>query len=81
MLFILLVIVNVVKKLIVVRYFEWDEKVFVFCIVIGRLFISDIWYGRIEMYSKKFGVKIRFYDLWYIFVLLYFKNGGFELSL
>ncbi len=78
---ILPVTANAIKRLIAARHPEWDDRVPVFCTVTGKPLTRDMWHDRMEMYSKKLGVKIRPYDLRHTFALLYLKNGGYELSL
>lgn len=72
---------NAVRELILARHPAWKDSVPVFCTTEGRPMKINTWEDRMEMYSKKLGVKIRPYDLRHAFALTYIRNGGYELGL
>ncbi|MCL6447585.1 MAG: tyrosine-type recombinase/integrase [Armatimonadetes bacterium] len=78
---ILPVTANAVRDLIAARHPAWKDSVPVFCTQDGTPLTAWTWGDRIEMYSKKLGVKLWPYALRHAFALTYIRNGGYELGL
>ncbi|MQL54012.1 tyrosine-type recombinase/integrase [Desulfofundulus thermobenzoicus] len=78
---ILPVTANAVRELIAARHPAWKKTVPVFCTQDGTPLNRHTWNDRLEMYSRKLGVKIWPYALRHAFALTYIRNGGYELGL
>lgn len=78
---ILPVTANAVRDLIAARHPAWKKTVPVFCTREGTPMNRHSWNDRMEMYSRKLGVKIWPYALRHAFALTYIRNGGYELGL
>ena len=72
---------EVVKKLIRVRPDDWEDDIPVFCNNEGEELNRRTWNDRMDLYSKKLGLKIRPYDLRHAFAILYLRSGGNAFSL
>ncbi|MGE5554253.1 MAG: tyrosine-type recombinase/integrase [Betaproteobacteria bacterium] len=75
------VTVSVIQDLIKARHPKWNDHVPVICTAEGTPMDKDSWNDRMELYSKRLGVKIRPYDLRHAFALQYLRNGGNALAL
>jgi len=70
-----------VRKLLAARHPAWKAAVPVFCTENGTPLSASTWGDRLEMYSRRLGVKIRPYDLRHTFALTFLRNGGHALAL
>jgi len=70
-----------IAKLLGARHPSWGEKVPVFCTQDGAPMSIHGWRYRLQVYSRKLGVKVRPYDLRHAFALHYLRNGGNALAL
>lgn len=70
-----------IKDLTAQRHSAWKDTIPVFCTTGGNPMDSFMWNDRLEVYSKKLGVKIRPYDLRHAFALQFLRNGGHALAL
>lgn len=70
-----------IRKLLAARHPSWKDTVPVFCTCEGRPMDRHSWGGRMEIYSRQLGVKIRPYDLRHAFALQFLRNGGHALAL
>jgi len=70
-----------IRKLLAARHPSWKDTVPVFCTCEGRPMGRHSWGGRMEIYSRQLGVKIRPYDLRHAFALQFLRNGGHALAL
>ncbi|MBT9281306.1 MAG: site-specific integrase [Hydrogenibacillus schlegelii] len=70
-----------VRKLIQAHHPDWSGKAPVFCTFDGQPLNRHSWNDRLEMYSKRLGVKIRPYDLRHAFALLFLRRGGHAFAL
>lgn len=70
-----------IHKLISVRHPAWEKELPVFCSSEGTPLSRHTWGDRLEMYSKKLGVKIFSYALRHLFALMYLRNGGHAFGL
>ncbi|RKQ85415.1 tyrosine-type recombinase/integrase [Brockia lithotrophica] len=70
-----------VRKLLKAHHPHWNGKAPVFCTFDGRPLTRHAWNDRLEMYSKRLGVKIRPYDLRHAFALLFLRHGGHAFAL
>lgn len=75
------VTMQTIRELLQVRHECWNDTVPVFCTADGTPLNRYTWNDRLEMYSKKLGVKIRPYDLRHAFALQFLRNGGHTLAL
>lgn len=70
-----------IKELLESRHPAWKDSAPIFCTTEGTPLNCYTWGDRLEMYSKKLGVKIRPYDLRHNFALQFLRNGGNVFSL
>ncbi|RDV84896.1 tyrosine-type recombinase/integrase [Ammonifex thiophilus] len=70
-----------IKQLLQARHPAWGDGVPVFCTQDGTPLNRYTWSDRLEIYSKRLGVKIRPYDLRHAFALWFLRNGGHALAL
>lgn len=69
------------RQLILSRHPAWKDHIPVFCTSEGTPLNRCTWSDRMEIYSKKLGVKIKPYDLRHAFALQFLRNGGHALAL
>lgn len=69
-------VARAIGELIDSRHPAWNDKVPLFCGWEGNPFKINTWQGRLQMYSKKLGVKITPYFLRHAFAINYLRNGG-----
>ena len=72
---------NTMRELMQSRHVSWKNNVPLLCTFEGNKLNAFTWGDRLEMYSKKLGVKIRPYDLRHAFALEFIRNGGNALAL
>lgn len=72
---------KVTRELMQTRHPTWNNAVPVFCSSEGTALNRHTWGDRLEMYSKRLGVKVRPYDLRHAFALQFLRNGGHALAL
>lgn len=70
-----------IRQLLQARHPAWGESVPVFCTQDGTPLNRHTWSDRLEIYSKRLGVRIRPYDLRHAFALQFLRNGGNALAL
>jgi site-specific recombinase XerD len=64
------------KQLMSARHPSWGEDIPVFCSYAGTPLNAVTWGDRLELYSKRLGVKIHPYALRHCFALMFLRNGG-----
>jgi site-specific recombinase XerD len=72
---------DIIGQLIKAHFDGWSKDRPVFCTCEGLYLNRNTWGDRLEIYSKKLGVKIRPYDLRHVFALMYLRNGGHAFGL
>jgi len=70
-----------IRRLLSARHPAWKDTVPLFCTCEGTPLRNDTWGDRLEVYTKRLGVKIRPYDLRHAFALQFLRNGGNALAL
>lgn len=70
-----------ISELIVNRPKEWKKTTPIFCTNEGGSLTRHTWGDRMEMYSKKLGVKIIPYDLRHSYAIGFLRGGGNALAL
>lgn len=70
-----------IRELVKYRHSDWKDTISILCSADGTSLNRNTWGDRLELYSKRLGIKVRPYDLRHAFALQFLRNGGHALAL